>query len=398
MTGDPAAGGRFTVERRDRWSLRTPDGSPFLSVGVVHADDTNLRYPHNTGIYRTRYGGSRGRWLREGLVPEMTSWGFNTIGWTSEYVSGAGLATEGGPVDLGHSDGLPPGELAGTGLPYTLSLRVAEIELWNGSPAYRDPRAPAFAEWCDHLARTVCRPDDPNLLGYFLVDVPCWGPHPAGGGFPPDELPAIAEAYYRVATEAIRRHDPHHLILGDRYGTRAGVPEPVLDAMAPYVDVLSVQTFPPPGPGHLDAALDRIERWHERTTRPVLIADTGNWCPTTMSPGRTGSCRDQRERGEGYAAAAEAFAARPWCLGWHWCSWLENPHRGFGLKDPWDEPYRDLVDAVTETNHRLTALRRLNALLTAPAPQARGDRGDRRHQRDQAQHDEQVVPVVQRQE
>jgi hypothetical protein len=351
----------FTVEHRGRWRLRTPDGAPFLSVGVVHADDTNLRYPHNIDIHRERYGGSRRRWLHEGLVPEMTSWGFNTVGWTSEYVSGSGLATDGGVVDLGHSDGVAPDELAGAGVPYTLSLRVAEIEHWNGAPAYRDPRTPAFAQWCDHLARTLCRPDDPNLLGYFLVDVPGWGRHPAGDGYPAAELPAIAEAYYRVATQAIRRHDPHHLILGDRYGTRAAVPEPVLDAMAPYVDVLSVQTFPGPGPGPLDAALERIGRWHERTTRPVLIADTGNWCPTIMSPDRTGSVRDQRERGAGYVAAAEAFAALPWCLGWHWCSWLENPHRGFGLKDPWDEPYRDLTDVVAETNHRLTGLVREQA-------------------------------------
>jgi hypothetical protein len=85
----------------------------------------------------------------------------------------------------------------------------------------------------------------------------------------------------------------------------------------------------------------------------VLIADTGNWCPTRMSPGRTGWARDQRERGESYRATAEAPADRPWCLGWHWCSWLENPHRGFGIKDPWDEPYTDLVDAMTETNHLL---------------------------------------------
>ncbi|BDD69510.1 hypothetical protein GCM10023177_43010 [Streptomyces violaceoruber] len=46
------------------------------------------------------------------------------------------------------------------------------------------------------------------------------------------------------------------------------------------------------------------------------------------------SARDQRERGAGYTAFAEAFAARPWCLGRHWCSWLENPQRGFGLKGP----------------------------------------------------------------
>ncbi|MEV6374751.1 hypothetical protein [Micromonospora musae] len=121
MTSNPQA---FTVEHRDGWRLRTPGGEPFRSIGIVHADDTNLRYPHNLDIYRARYGGSRRRWLREGLIPEMMSWGFNTVGWTSEYVSGSGLATEGRVVDLGHSEGLPPDDLAGAGVPYTLSLRV----------------------------------------------------------------------------------------------------------------------------------------------------------------------------------------------------------------------------------------------------------------------------------
>ncbi|MFF3982251.1 hypothetical protein [Streptomyces sp. NPDC001828] len=31
---------------------------------------------------------------------------------------------------------------------------------------------------------------------------------------------------------------------------------------------------------------------------------------------------------------------------------LENPHCGFGLKDPWDEPYTDLVAIAQETNQR----------------------------------------------
>lgn len=339
----------FAVEHRDRWRFRGPDGRPFLSIGVVHADDTNLRYPHNEALFTVRYGGSRRRWLHDGLVPEMRAWGFNTIGWTSEYVSGSGLATEGHRVDLGHSEGLPADLLAEAGLPYTLSLRVAETEHWNGVPAFRDPREPAFAQWCDHLARTICRPGDPNLLGYFLVDVPTWD------GYHPAELASVAEAYYRVAAEAIRRHDPDHLILGDRYGMRAGLPEPVLDAAAPHIDVLSVQLFPGPDPARLDAALATIDGWHERTGRPVLIADTGNWCPTAMNPHRTGWARDQRERGALYRRTAEALAARPWCLGWHWCSWLENPHRGFGIKDPWDEPYAELVDAMTETNQRLLA-------------------------------------------
>jgi hypothetical protein len=127
-------------------------------------------------------------------------------------------------------------------------------------PAYRDPRGAAFAQWCDHLARTICRPGDRNLLGYFLVDVPVWEGYPAAG------ISEIADAYYRVAAEAIRRHDPDHLILGDRYGMRAGVPDQVLDAAAPHVGVLSVQLFPRPGTGssrgraHRDRPLARAHR------------------------------------------------------------------------------------------------------------------------------------------
>ncbi|WP_411126569.1 hypothetical protein [Streptomyces sp. x-19] len=358
-----AGHGYFTLDASTRWRFVTPRGDPFLSIGVVHADDTNLRYPHNADLFAERYGSSRRRWLNEGLVPELSAWGFNTLGWTAEYVSGSGLSATHDVVDLGHSDGLPDEDAAACGLPYTLSLRIAEIEHWNGHPAYRDPRSAAFAQWCDHLARTRCRPNDPNLIGYFLVDAPAWAQHPAGSGYSSDELAEIADAYYRVSTEAIRRHDPHHLILGDRYGTRGGIPEPVLDAAATHVDVLSLQTFPAVDQAAIDAVADQFDAWHSRTGLPVLLADTGNWCPTTMSPGRVGSARDQAERGLGYRMIADTFAARPWCLGWHWCSWLENPHRGFGLKDPWDEPYTELVTIARQTNRHWT-----DAIASAPPP------------------------------
>ncbi|MFI5783888.1 agarase [Nocardia sp. NPDC051570] len=343
----------FGLRRGERWWLTDPRGADFLSIGVVHADDTNLRFPHNAAIFAQRYGNSRERWIRDGLAADLRAWGFNTIGWTSEYVSGTGLATTGKPVDIGHSAGLSADELSAAGLPYTISLRVAEIEHWNGFPAFRDPREPAFAQWCDYLARTLCRPDDPNLLGYFLVDVPSWEMHPTGTGFARTELKTIAHAYYRAATEAIRRHDPQHLILGDRYGLRAGVPEQVLDIVPEYVDVLSVQAFPGVATERIAAAVDTIAGWHRRTGLPVLMADTGNWCPTRMSPHHTGSARNQAERGLGYTRTAEALAASPWCVGWHWCGWVENPLRGFGIKDPWDEPYTDLTEAMRTTNARI---------------------------------------------
>ena len=75
-------------------------------------------------------------------------------------------------------------------------------------------------------------------------------------------------------------------------------------------------------------------------------------CPTVMSPHRTGSEPDQNSRADGYELLAGAFAAEDWILGWHWCSYVENPQRGFGLKDPWDEPYEELVARVAEVNRR----------------------------------------------
>ncbi|MDN4072933.1 hypothetical protein [Fictibacillus terranigra] len=39
-----------------------------------------------------------------------------------------------------------------------------------------------------------------------------------------------------------------------------------------------------------------------------------------------------------------------WFLGWHWCADLENKARGWGIKDPYDEPYADFVDPVKDYN------------------------------------------------
>jgi len=41
--------------------------------------------------------------------------------------------------------------------------------------------------------------------------------------------------------------------------------------------------------------------------------------------------------------------------GWHWCSYVENTGRGWGLKDPRDEPYRDFTDPLADINRRAEA-------------------------------------------
>ena len=362
------ATGYFRVERaRERWWLVDPDGNGFITVGLNHADETNLKYPHNLEIWESRYG-SKEKWIRDGLVRDLKDWGFNTIGWTGEYISGDwGVALDwfGDPINLGHSDGWSAADFEAANMPYCLQLRIAEIEDWNGQPSFPDVYSEDFDKYCGYLARSICHAhaESKNLVGYFLVDIPAWLPHASGEDFPRlkgldeasrnEKLFDVASKYYETITNHIRTYDANHLILGDRYNGDKGIPAPVLSAMQPFVDVLSVQYFGGSTQEDHEKMKKDLAGWHEETGKPVLIADIGNFTPTTLNPNRVSDIEDQGGRARDYVGSIGAVIEEPWFVGWHWCSYVENTARGWGIKDPWDEPYRDFVEPVKQFNRNV---------------------------------------------
>ena len=40
----------------------------------------------------------------------------------------------------------------------------------------------------------------------------------------------------------------------------------------------------------------------------------------------------------------------PLIIVWHLCGYVENTARGWGIKDPWDEPYTPFLDPVGAFN------------------------------------------------
>lgn len=98
------------------------------------------------------------------------------------------------------------------------------------------------------------------------------------------------------------------------------------------------------------AMISDLRRWHEISGKPVVIADIGNWVPTDMNPHRTSDMQTHAERGEDYAQGLARVMAEPWIIGWHWCGYIENLGRGWGIKDPYDEFYSDLTDRIREAN------------------------------------------------
>ena len=127
--------------------------------------------------------------------------------------------------------------------------------------------------------------------------------------------------------------------------------------MKHFVDVLSVQYLPDPTPEGRDRMVRDLRAWHAYTDKPVILADICNWTPTELNPARTSLLASQAERGADYVDSLDPLLQEPWFLGWHWCGYVENTARGWGLKDPWDEPYEDLVSAVRALNTRATSCR-----------------------------------------
>jgi len=371
------ATGFFRVDRIDgRWWFVTPDGHAFLSAGVNHVD------------YQGDYSGAFVRFV----VSHLQDWGFNTIGWTQEL-------TGRDPLDgrMVHSPGWGPPQYRQAHMPYTHLIRFTDIE-WYVEERFPDVFSEDFAGKCDRLAREVCPKlrDDPYLIGYFYADTPNW---PLWAEcVARDKLSDVAVQYYRVIHDAIRRYDPNHLLLGDRYkGDRVipvgrekvnGLPEAVLDAMKETVDVLSVEYYRPG-----DRFEEDLQEWHARTGKPILLADSAYLAPTDVlkpSPGSPVYVPDQAARGEAYRAFARRAYSNPLVVGWHWCAFGRSSERKSGLLDGDDQPYQQCVDRMRQFNTTelyATASRNLRQLGNAIEPSAPQDRQPGPTAPDEAQPD-----------
>ncbi len=322
----------------DHWWFITPEGEPFFSIGMNHIDSASLRTTEGLSIWREKHGNSQERWLREAVAPDLKAWGFNTIGWVQEVVVR-------GTTMRRHSRSFTYEEYQWAAMPYCHLLPFAEIHQWDVETRYPDVFSREFEDWCDYVARDQCArmAEDPKLIGYFYTDCPAWAHAPEWNCKGPWHDPArletqtyraalrkTADRYYQVTHDAVRRYDPNHLILGDRYEAKALVPDEVLQAAVPFVDVLSFQFFDEPKPVSLG-----LKRWHEMTGKPVLLAD---------------ACVPHRDP-VFYEPMIRALRELPGCVGWHVCgAYLRNNCRCAGFRDEYEQPIATLIEQATTAN------------------------------------------------
>ncbi len=337
-----------------------PAGRPFFSIGMNHIDSAPLR---SDDAWHREFGDDAQRWLKT-VRADLLDWGFNSVGWVQEFVSISDQHHR-------HSRSFTPEEYRWLNMPYGHMLPFIESHQWEIETRLPKIDSPGFADWCDYVARDQCvrYRNDPRLIGYFYTDCPVWvhtKPDNKWRGALFDarelttpkgraELERLATHYYRTLHQAIRRYDSNHLILGDRYEARAPLPEEVVRAALPFVDVLSFQCFSPPA--EMRATL---ERWAKFSGKPVLLADAAHWAkpynPKWPPP------EDRQHDAVQYSEALSGLLDLPSCVGYHLCgAYLKNNTRRYGFRDSQNrlQPY---VAAMARANH--TALSRFRKETT----------------------------------
>lgn len=376
------------------WWLKTPEGKRMLSLGVAGVSPgvpLGEYRPASPSYCAARFHPSLDAW-RKSALERVKGWGFNTLGAGSESEI---LSLKSMPytvtLDLGKAAGVPWSD------PDSVEARAryrealapfarlrgdanligyfldGELGWWDESvflhvlrqPADKDPLKQALMD----MVRKAYRGDVRRLKEDIAV-------RPEAGEF--DDLKAklksaafrpgrrplvvdeylewLAGRYYRAATEEVRRADPGHLILGDRYA--GSYCQPVARAAGKYVDVVSTNynTIVPQGwvsPSYI-TSLARL------SGKPVLVSEccfaaAENLSGNRNQGGRFMTVASQRDRARGAARLCEAFLKYAPVIGYHWFQYSDQPpgeEEGFntGLVSVKDQPYDELAKALRKVN------------------------------------------------
>ncbi|HEV7298351.1 MAG TPA: sugar-binding protein [Tepidisphaeraceae bacterium] len=166
------------------------------------------------------------------------------------------------------------------------------------------------------------------------------------------------ETYYKLIADTFRRHDPNHMLLGNRFLTATTSDRRLLEIAGKYLDVMSVNYYTY-GIDH--AFLKNVHAW---SGRPLLLSEYFYSCPQESGvPGPAKSVETQAMRGLGYRNYVEQTAATGFVIGSTWFetvdqSVLGRAHEGLsgenfntGLIATSDRPYRPMLAHMMETNH-----------------------------------------------
>ena len=353
----------------------------------------------------SRFGSDTKAWARA-TVTRLESWGFNTAGsWCSEdlyqqpiyYTRALWLCgpsrNEDRLIDVFTPDYEQSVEQVANQQvsPYKDDLWLVGYFLNNELPWYGEhgwPEDPNHSLFDRYLALPISAPGRLELLRFLHEQYPditalrvdwetpatTWEELEKQSALSPKNRTAkrlkyawagrVADRYFSMCVTSVRRHDPNHLILGCRFAVKP--PRAVMEALAKYTDVVSVNIYSKSGKVDLGYLRDT----YALTKKPVMITEF-SWRAMQNSSGDPNTegaevtVDTQADRAARYHAFVSKVAHEPYVMGTHWFQYLDQPPGGrwidgedsdYGIVDIHDRPYRRLVEAMRETHKLLPSV------------------------------------------
>ena len=383
---EKATGFFHTAKIDGRWWLVDPEGCLFLHRAVNSV--SMLRPTAAQAAWKEKFA-SEPQWAEQ-TTELLRSHGFNGLGAWSDTEKLRAVSQP---------------------LPYT--------RIWNFMSAYGKKRGgthqkaghtgypgdcifvfdPEFAAFCDEHARQLEKEkNDPFLLGHFsdnelpwradvlirYLALPATDPgHQAAlqwlrarrgkeadvDDIKPADLSAflefMAERYFRIVAQAIKRHDPNHLYLGARFHGSALRMLEVFRAAGKHVDVVSVNYYHAWSPDP-----QRMAKWASEAGKPFLITEwyaKGEDSGMANTSGAGWLVKTQRDRGLFYENFTLGLMDSKNCVGWHWFKYIDNDptdtqadpsnkDSNKGILNNRYEPYAPLLDSMKAINLRAYGL------------------------------------------
>ena len=170
-------------------------------------------------------------------------------------------------------------------------------------------------------------------------------------------LHAVVHQYYRTAKEAIRRHDPNHLFIGDKLNGNTDAMDTVLPVTSQYTDLVLYQMY-----GRYEVQQPGLDRWSKLSGKPFINGDSAFTMVTDTMPRPFGPVADNlAQRAQWTDEFIRSAFARPDFVGWHYCGLIDASQRvprkqdrqHSGLLDGFGNPYPEIQQALKAASAEL---------------------------------------------
>jgi hypothetical protein len=407
--GRSATAERCAVRQYDNgWWFVAPGGEKFFSLGICmfnrgwEGDEFNVDKPAYTA---SRHYDTPAAWADLSLA-RLKSWGFTTVGGWSDYDTVAPVVRANGtqwwltPVlHAGSTAGAPwfdmwdekilrrIEEVAERNIGSLRDNRQVigyysdnELGWWNaimwkmtleqpGSSGQRQRLIKLVREEYENDWHALERDFEPQNASNWdeLERAGMLWLRPGSDGIRTMRrfLNLVADRYYQVMRDSLRKIDSDALYLGDRYQSFY-YPE-VVTASRPYVDVISTNLNASWNDGTFTRSY--LDTLHALSGKPVMVTEfymaaAENRSGNKNKVGGFPIVATQRERAHALSNTLRSLAQLPYVVGADWFQYYDEPPHGrkldgedynFGLVDIHDRPYEEVTNAFDSLD--LTALK-----------------------------------------